>query len=100
MDYGAQASVSATPKHDGGQMAAQPGCFTGAEADMSAAEAVAAALNMSADPSALGLPTHVDHLGQVNCSSLSALCQPSSVLSFATQTVSGHKDTCQPDASM
>lgn len=62
IDYNAQAAVQ---KQGESQMAAQQGGYPGAEADMTAAEAVAAALNMSADGSALGLPAHVDHLGQV-----------------------------------
>ena len=62
IDYSAQATAQ---KQGESQMAAQQGGYPGAEADMTAAEAVAAALNMSADGSALGLPAHVDHLGQV-----------------------------------
>ncbi|CAL8467240.1 g6776 [Coccomyxa elongata] len=61
IDYNAQAAAQ---KQGESQMAAQQGGYSGAEADMTAAEAVAAALNMSADGSALGLPAHVDHLGQ------------------------------------
>lgn len=63
IDYSAQAA--AAQKQGDGQMAAQQGGYPGAEADMTAADAVAAALNMSADGAALGLPAHVDHLGQV-----------------------------------
>lgn len=69
IDYSAQAA--AAQKQGDAQMATQQGGYPGAEADMTAAEAVAAALNMSADGSALGLPAHVDHLGQVCiCASL------------------------------
>ncbi len=63
MDYSAQAGAG--KPEDVQQLGAQQGGFQGAETDMTAAEAVAAALNMSADASALGIPTHVDHLGQV-----------------------------------
>lgn len=65
IDYSAQAG--AAKQDEAQQMGAQQGGFPGPEADMSAAEAVAAALNMSAEAAALGLSPHVDHLGQVCC---------------------------------